>query len=334
MTRQPIRPETSALPEASELLLSLQLTFDWTQHDDSFELASAWERPRTGSRFFRYDGSPSGAGVVIKTQESWEGNDARLAYESLADLHAIVTKAGIDHARTLTPLGWTARPPIVVTPYVDGDDLVSMIRQPNHRMWNDDHELLRKWLDTAGAIVSAYHVANRCTDADQQSNALSDTRATARRLGVRKGRISQLLQTIDPETQCATAFEDLGPGNLFVSTDERVYLLDPPTQTLPRLVHRDIGNFLFELRRQLAGRGFTPAPPARPEFDELRDAFIERYDSSFSAADRALVALFEARRAAGMARKRFPRRLGDSVWFARLARERRAAITADDLART
>ena len=334
MTPQPVGPETSALPEASELLLSMQRTFDWTQHDDSFELVSAWERPRTGSCFFRYDGSPSGTAVVIKTQESWEGNDAQPAYESLADLHAIVTKAGIDHARTLTPLGWAARPPIVVTPYVDGDDLVSMMRQPNHRMWDNNHELLGKWMGTAGAIVSAYHAANRCTDADQQSNALSDTRAAARCLGVPKGGISQILETVDPTTQCVDAFGDLGPGNLFGCTDESLYLLDPPTQTLPRLVHRDIGNFLFELRRQLAGRGFTPAPPAKPVFDQLRDVFIEWYNSSFTAADRALVALFEARRAAGMARKRFPRRLSDSVWFAQLARERRAAITADDPART
>ena len=245
-----------------------------------------------------------------------------------------MTKAGIDHSRTLAPMGWAATPPIVVTPYVDGDDLVSMMRQPNHRMWDNDHELLGKWVATAGAIVSAYHVANRCTDADQQSNAFIDTRAAARRLGVVKGRISQLIDTVNPTTQCVDAFGDLGPGNLLGCTDESLYLLEPPTQTLPRLVHRDIGNFLFELRRQLAGRGFTPEPPAKPVFDQLRNAFIERYDSSFSAADRALVALFEARRAAGMARKRFPRRLGDSVWFARLARERRAAITADDLART
>ena len=47
---------------------------------------------------------------------------------------------------------------------------------------------------------------------------------------------------------------------------------------------------------------------------------------SLAAEDDALISLFEMARAAGMARKRFPGRPGDSVWFLRFALARRQEV--------
>ncbi len=106
-----------------------------------------------------------------------------------------------------------------------------------------------------------------------------------------------------------------------------------PTLTpTPGPIHRDLGNFIFELRRQLAGRGFTPSPPIPGNFERLCDSFLQGYSdargSTLDDTDLALIALFELRRAAGMARKRFPRRPGDALWFARSAMASRREVVA------
>jgi hypothetical protein len=146
--------------------------------------------------------------------------------------------------------------------------------------------------------------------------------------------IDQLLNQIEWRERCALSFGDFGPGNLNGNASGDLYLLDPPEDPAVALVHKDIGNFMFEMRRQLAGHGYTRTRPVRGRFLELRAAFREGYSAWSSrvvdGCDQALIALFEMRRARGMARKRFPGRLGDSSWFARSALARRREVARAD----
>jgi hypothetical protein len=315
----PVSTTPGSIPE---LLLALQDSFAWQERADAYRLAATWERRRSGSYFTRFEGLPSGPGVVVKTAEGWAPDDAREIFAAMADLADLVERAGVTAYIPLHPLAWASDPPSVVTPYLEGIDLVTILRDPEHPAWASD---VADWIGGAGEVLAGYHSSHQAPES--APNAREQTANVARRL-----RVDLAFDRVQWSERTARSFGDFGPGNLHVVTASgEVALLDPPPDPVPAVVHRDLGNFLFELRRQLAGRGYTRTAPVNGRFDALRARFLQGYSSRqaipLTPADEALISLFEARRDLGMARKRLPQRVGDSMWFARsaLARRREAA---------
>jgi hypothetical protein len=160
------------------------------------------------------------------------------------------------------------------------------------------------------------------------AQAEEETRRVARRLLTSETDVDRLLAEVRHRGRAGRRYGDYGPGNFQGAEDGSLYLLDPPFDDPTSLIHRDISNFLFETRRQLAGRGFTPSSPVRGWFPDFRERFLYGYTQAASGfdlgpADEALLAIFEMKRAVAMSRKRFPRRATDAAWFARLALRRR-----------
>ena len=251
----------------------------------------------------------------------WAPEGARRTFEAMVDLANTIETADIAQAAAIRPLAWSESPPMLVMPYLEGADVVSILRQPDHPAWREN---IVTWMRTAGAMLSAFHTQHPADGSDAASTEV-------RELAVRF-RIGRTFDGVDWQGRTAGSYGDFGPGNLHAAVDGDLYLLDPPLATDASPVHRDLGNFIFELRRQLDGRGYTPSPPLSGHFDRLCDSFLQGYSDAWGSTlddtDLALIALFELRRAAGMARKRFPRRPGDALWFARSAMARRREVVA------
>ena len=281
-----------------------------------------WERPRSGTFFLRFAMEPSGRRVVVKGGSSWSAQDAARLFDAQAALDHAVSNPPIENAGSLQPIGWIAHPPSLVMPDVDGTDVVSIIRDPKRREW----ESMESWMRAAGAMLAGFHQA---TSAPSESSA-DDVLAVARRMRIEDTVTHQILEQAHWNGRSAAVYGDFGPGNLIGALDGTVYLIDPPVDPALGPVHRDLGNFVFELRRQLAGHGHTRTDPVPGRFESLQRAvmagYSERAGTAFGQGDLALVGLYEMRRAAGMARKRLADRPFEAVWFARLALARRREI--------
>lgn len=310
--------------ELSQLLVSLQEKFGWATRSESFDLIGLWRRDRSGSAFYHMTGIPDGPAVIVKVVDEWTSRDAESMFHAMVDLADVVEGSGIQGAFGIRPVGWAGAPPLVVMPFVEGTDVVSILRQPGHEAWAD----VGSWMTKTGQMLAVYHERHR---AHATAAAVDDARGLAARLMIGRRSIEETLAEIDPEQRSARSFGDIGPGNLHGASNGDLYLLDPPAESGLALVHRDLGNFAFELRRQLAGHGYTRSRPVKGHFERLRSAFLEGYSlrshgGPLTPADESLIALFEARRAMGMARKRIPSRPGDALWFARLAISRRQDV--------
>ncbi len=239
---------------------------------------------------------------MIKTVRGWTADEAEAAYEAMIDLADSLEGTPFDIAGAIRPWAWAGVPPLLVMPYLEGSDVVTILRDPHAEAWKgrvDD------WVSRAGAMLAAYHQRHPAPEATDEAR--REVTALARRLRV-NGDFA-----IDWEHRVAKCFGDFGPGNLHASPSGDLYLLDPPLSPGSAVVHRDLGNFLFELRRQLAGRGFTRSEPMSERFERLHAGFLRGYvmadGAPLDAPDEALIALYETRRALGMARQALPKTL-------------------------
>ena len=323
-------PQPPSPATISDLLDSLQDSFAWQVRADEYELTDTWERSRSGSLFYRLVGTPVGPEVIVKIVGGWKPGTPERMFRAMIELDDLITSAVIDGAHGVRPLAWSDDPPLVVMPYVDGSDLVSIIRQPDDEAWRSGN--LKRWMEKAGAILAAYHQIPAPGWQGDIEAAGTEVRDLASKLRVKPKVVEEILTLADWRTRSKRRYGDYGPGNLQGAPDGTVFLLDPPEESQTSIIHRDISNFLFETRRQLAGRGFTPSAAVKGRFLEFRERFLGGYAQAspglvFGPPDDALLALFEVKRAAAMALKRFPRRPGDSVWFARLAMRRRRDLS-------
>ena len=312
------------------LLESLQSKFDWPDQAQTFESVDQWERTRSGTVFFRMIGAPSGPEVLVKIGTGWDQREAENSYRAMLGLADAISDADIEGGHAIRPLAWAPSPPAVVLPYVPGTDLVTLLRQPDSAEW----EHMTSWMHRAGALLAAYHLAHATPSNADIAPADEEMLEAGRRMRIPASTIGNVLNQVDWRHRCALSFGDFGPGNLLGTPEGDLYLLDPPEHPSLAVIHKDLGNFLFELRRQLAGRGYTRTRPVGGQFDKFRTELLAGYaehsSTGLGPCDEALITLFEMRRARGMARKRFPARLGDAIWFAASALARRSEFKRAD----
>jgi hypothetical protein len=312
--------------QISSLLGRLREQFGRDEKNDGFELTDTWERPRSGSFFYRVRDNLSTEDLVVKIVPEWPRGTAGAVYQNMVDLDDMIASA----VHGIRPLAWADDPPTLVMPYVGGDDVVTILRRHDDVAWTSGHMV--DWMEWAGSMLAAYHRQTGPATELERGDARRETHDVAAKLRVKREVLDHLTAGLDWATMAKRRFGDFGPGNLQGTPEGSLYLLDPPEKRNVSLIHRDVANFLFELRRQLAGHGFTRHPAIPGRFDEFRMRFISGYlrgspGLDLSAGDEALIALFEANRAAGLAMKRFPSRLGDVFWFGRLALRRRGHVT-------
>lgn len=296
--------------EVEAALLRIQEEFHWASRVESFVVVDTWQRSRSLALFYRVLGVPDDLNLVAKTDVRWSAQDAENLYLVMQDLCHLLDSARIEGTACIRPLGWSPSPPLVVMPYVNAEELRGVIRR------GFEVHQMREQISRAGAMLAAFHGAHPVVEGKECSRARSDALNLAGRLPGGNRRALALLERVGHRT--AYRYGDVTPSNMLLAPDGKLLMIDPPMAAIPSLIHRDIGNFLFELRKQLAGRGVTPGVQ-RNGFTDLRDAFLDGYVGAtlpFGEADHSLIALFEFRRAAGTVRKRLRKRPGDAIWFA------------------
>jgi hypothetical protein len=309
----------SSNPTPEQVALSLRDSFP----EEDFRYIDGWERPRSGTSFLRFSMEPSGRRIVVKSGSGWSAEVASRVFEAQAALARAVSEPAIEHGESVHPIHWIAQPPSIVMPDIGGTDVVSILRDPGRPEW----ESMSSWMKAAGAMLAAFHSANPAP-MDPETREVLDV---ARRMRMKRDVTSLILERAAWRVRCAAVYGDFGPGNLIGVRDGPIYLIDPPIEPATGPAHRDLGNFSFELRRQLAGHGHTRSDPVEGRFEGLRhellDGYSERSGAALGQADLSLVTLYEARRAAGMARKRLSTRPVEAVWFARSALARRREVS-------
>ena len=314
----------ASLPDIRAALLAARERIDLSD-STGFDEVARWERSRSGTAFFRLRSLPWGDEIVVKTSQEWDSYDPEKVHSAMVELVEML-ESGTEGG-AIRPLGWTGSPPLVVMPFVEGTDLVTLLRDESRAEW----EWMERWMRTTGAMIASFHDAHRPPLESDLTGLAEAARHMARRIRIAGAVVDGLLDHAGWQDRCSASYGDFGPGNLLGDRDGKLYLLDPPIYPELALAHKDLGNFIFELRRQLAGHGFTRSRPVEGHFDDLRASFIDGYSERsgggpLAPADLGLIALYEMRRAMGLARKRLPARPDDALWFARYTVEKRAQV--------
>ncbi len=320
---------TDSPSEIVDLVSLLQDRFGWEATAETYEVVNRWERPRSGSVFFRLAGHPDGPQLVVKVRRDWSEGTAEHVHLATNRLAETVAHAGLAHGRVVRSMGWATDPETVVMPYVEGLDLVSVLRTPTHWAWQGNGAILSACMADAGAMLAAFHD----TEPEEPPGFMptdAEARAIAARVKASK-QIAIALDSIDLGSRFRLSFGDYGPGNLHLTEDRLLYVLDAPESPEHALIHRDQAHFLFETRRQLAGHGYTRTAPVTGQYGRLASAFLNGYSNARSGielngADESLIDLYQLRRVVGMVRKRLPGRPSDAWWFARTALSLRVGL--------
>lgn len=288
-------------------LLKIQLDFQWPMQSPAFRIVDVSERNTSGATLLRAAGSKT-VDVMVKTNGAWTHNDALANYRALAELHDVIEGAEILGGETMTALGWAPEPPMVVTKFVESRELRSAVKTVN------DPGLLIGPLETVGEMLAAFHERHRATDRETIDIARRDAMAIARRIPNGEKTMERLLAR--PSVVVSKSYIDITPSNVLCAENGAVLLIDPPTRQEPALIERDLGTFLFELRKQRSAFGRSVPRPS--DFLRLKMAFLRGYGipNPMDSPTRALVSLFEFRRAAGTSRKRWRDRSPESVRYA------------------
>lgn len=324
-----------ASPSTDQILDRLREALDrfgYRMTIDDLTVVDRWEKRRSGSTFVRVTAPLLPTDLVCKVDPHWEPGASERVYQASRELREILALGGLGEDRSPAPVAWTENPEMLVMTYIEGTDVVSILRDPQHGAWADEARLLRSWMSEAGAMLAAFHERAQA-DADA-SAAGADVRTLCRRLRLGGRTSATLHELMAVPGRAAASYGDFGPGNLMAGDDGVVRLIDPPTRPRFAPVHRDLAHFLFETTRQLAGHGYTRTRPVRGWTRTLRRAFLEGYSDNASGgpltpADYALIHAYETRRSLGMAHKSWRRRPGDAAWAAGLAARLRVAVSRD-----
>jgi len=307
----------------------------WRGARDGFQLQESWVKTSSQNVFHRLTSVPAGEGIVLKmaSNGSKEVNADRMA-DSMLDLADMLDHAG-QGVTSLRPIGWLASPSVLATPYVEGVDLVDLLRDGNRAAWEHE-EIVFDAVRAAGVALATFHASMGDVKVDDRSTARDEAVHLARRLALPPRTASMLRSEADGVATVGRTYGDFGPGNIRLGHSGDVYVLDPPALQRVGLRHRDIAYFDFEVKKNLAGHGGDQrSRPVRGRESQIRATFLDGYRavSSFDPtreAAQAAIAAFQAVRCTAMARKRTrQRRWGDVMWaLASTAKLRRRTVRA------
>jgi len=112
-------------------------------------VADTWQRSRSLASFYRVLGAPRGLHLVVKAGAGWSARDAESVHLAMQDLSSLLELVRIEGAACVPPLGWSPSPPLVVMPFVNAEELRTVIRREL-----DIHQLCPQ-IRRAGAMLAA-----------------------------------------------------------------------------------------------------------------------------------------------------------------------------------
>ena len=299
--------------EMAGLLSKLNFEFEWDDVRSKFSITNSWER--RGSLFYVAQ-STSGKSVIVKQPGERRSHVSGFQLRgAMADVARIVDQASIANLGMPPPLAWTEHPTTLVMPYIEGDDLTSVLRDPDHAFWNDRGGTLGAWCEVVGAAVGAFHRFAPVAPVAYRDS-VTDAHETLANLALSKALLNAL---IPPTTESlhARSLVDPAPSNFRRGFDGTIWMLDPPTTTRYEFVHRDAARFFSTVHRTVENKVSNKRREMTPDdrLELVKNAFLAGYARTNSQLDddrnRRLIEAFESRIALGIARRinlRDPRR--------------------------
>lgn len=297
--------------------------FAWRGANEGFCLEGSWVKNSSQNTFYELSMLPAGERIVIKVETGQSPTaSVEQTAQAMADLADALGPIGPGVAG-LRALGWIESPPALASTYVEGVDLVDLLRGEEHPIWTGDDTPLSA-VEHAGMALAAFHEFRNLDDADQIARVRSSVARLARVLALPPRVASALVREATRASSVGREYRDFGPGNVRVSHGGPVYILDPPVEERHGPRHADIAYFEFEVRKNLAGQVTGQrAQAANASAAEIVVAFGNGYQavSGFDPERgnaRALVLAFQAKRAVVMVRKRIrQRRWRSAAWALR-----------------
>ncbi len=286
------------LPDVVGVLEDLNREFGWAEPDAQFFVVRFAERPR--STLYMVSSVLGGdVDVLVKGgRQEWDGIRAADVANVMIQTADAIGAAGLPGVSVPAPLAWTDSPKLVVSRYIDGVDLSTVLGDPEHPLWDDASGTLEKWLYGAGSALAAYH-RNSTVDVSAYSSAVQSVSSATTRLLIRP-RTARPLLPDSGEHLHARRYLEPNPSNWRLGDDGTVWLLDPPLDTRFAFVHEDLAHFLNQAEKILRSHAHMW------RFLRIREAFLGGYDSIGpsldSPRDVALLELFRARFLLGVVR--------------------------------
>jgi hypothetical protein len=133
---------------------------------------------------------------------------------------------------------------------VPGINLIKVLRDYNSPWWGKGGpEGVGELMENCGGALGVYHSSNNYANQEYPSRkkeAEKDVHLLSRRLARLGG------PKIDPALVVPVAcYQDFRPGNVIVTEDNILAIIDPPYLQESRTIHRDVANFIYQMRRDL-----------------------------------------------------------------------------------
>jgi hypothetical protein len=292
--------------DPSAMILLMQERFGWTERAPWYEIVARW-KSRTAI-LYRCRGEGGHPDVVVKVmQRPDDGSAVAHTYDVMARFCGRLASVAPSGLRIPSPLGWSADPPSICGPFVEGTDLKLLL------VGGAPLGELVHTVEGCGRVLGVFH-SGFAPPTELQGRARDEAarslRDAASGLFVGPSRLTAASERME----VALRYGDFAPYNFRVTSDGELCLLDAATAQVYEAVHRDVATFLFELRKLVreGGRGFGWRD-RHERAATLRRAFQAGYATTGPAAlaspgDQMLISLFDGRLAIGRARKRFRRR--------------------------
>lgn len=267
---------------------------------------------------------PGGATAAVKVAANWTAADAEFVAAESARVGDLLAALPGGPVRMPQVLGWCADPPAAVLEWMEATDLLDVIGDPAHPLWEGDR--LTAIAGLCGEALGAFHTAQPGA-MEAGAPARSELLAAARRAGVSHASAEKVW----PRLHRARGYR-YSPGDFLVDGAGGLVLLDPPHVRKFDPVHRDLSAFTFEMHRAMVGDRPAGSDLASARLAGLRGAFLAGYARTgpvplTDPLDQWAVRLYELSRITGRAYGNVRRRrAGPLPGLARWAAQARRAL--------
>jgi hypothetical protein len=210
--------------------------------------------------------------VIVKTDSAWARPDPRIVHNRTLRLESLLAEQGVMEVGVPRVLGWQSDPPAILMEHITGTNLSKLVRSAAP----DDTDLMDRLLQiisSCGRALGALHRHGQVEDsAEMLAAARMDIHRLVRRLMISRGKLYPL-ETLT----LAESYGDFALYNFIASPEGRLYLIDPPLQRTVSLVHKDVAQFLTEVRASLGASAIGRSNDMDRRLGQLREAFFEGY---------------------------------------------------------
>lgn len=232
--------------------------------------------------------SNSSPNVVAKVHG--KPHEAEVQFHSMCRMADVLNDVPMSEFAVFRPLGYSAQFGAVAMPYVAGSRLSELLTCERWTSGTVRDRMLRH-VYSCGLLLAKYHSKSVGGTAEMRKAARTDLEA---RIGKVSGKDFDVGSMELSSGLVVQSYGDFHPGHVMITRENRIALLDPPTESRYRYAHRDIAVFIYGLFMNLVHpRRLWSVPVRWRYFAMVRSIFLNGYmngiDQPFTNDDRLVI---------------------------------------------